>query len=553
MLHQIVRDSFWGSIAYVVSNRKLFKYREEDYTFVELQRFKNKVELEGQDVPEPGANRQFLGGVSHLPDSTASSEEKTLTGDDLIYINWEGNNDPDNPHNWPLYYKVIFVIKIIALTALIYMAAALYTPSLTVVMQEMKVSRVKATLPLTFFAIGYGIGPMIFSPLSENARFGRNTIYIVTLFIFFILQIPTALVTDIASLTVLRFLAGFFASPVLATGGASIGDVISPEYMPMALSAWTAGTFCAPSVGPLIGAALTVAGGYHWPFWFIFIESGVLFLILSFFLPESSGKAILYRKAKRLRKITGNKHITSIGHIQNEEQNLKDVILECLWRPIQITIREPVILFFDLYMGIIYAIMYLWYMAFPIVFINMYKFSTVGEGASSLSLTVGLIVSVLFHTPLVYHKTTRKLLDGKDIHPEVYLPMCIFGSCLLPTGLIIFAWTSTKSVHWIAPMVGAGTYMCGSYIVFQTLFNYMGMSFPRYLASVYAGNGLLRSIMGGAFALFGTPMFTNLSTTKYPVAWGTMILAFITMALISVPVLFYLNGPKLRAKSKYAD
>ncbi|OBA19879.1 hypothetical protein METBIDRAFT_44802, partial [Metschnikowia bicuspidata var. bicuspidata NRRL YB-4993] len=142
---------------------------------------------------------------------------------------------------------------------------------------------------------------------------------------------------------------------------------------------------------------------------------------------------------------------------------------------------------------------------------------------------------------------------GKTIHPEVYLPMCIFGSCLLPTGLIIFAWTSTLSVHWIAPMIGAGTYMCGSYIVFQTLFNYMGMSFPRHLASVYAANGLLRSMMGGCFALFGTAMFNNLSTPKYPVAWGTMILALILIALILVPVMFYLHGPQLRAKSKYAD
>ena len=551
MLHRIVRDSFWGSITYRLSKRKLFKYREEDYTFAELEKFRHKVDVERQEVPEPAINREFLGGVLHFPD--LNSEEKTLSDENLIYISWEGENDPDNPHNWPVYYKILFVFKIIALTALIYMSAALYTPCITVVMQEMQVSRAKATLPLTFFAIGYGIGPMVFSPLSENARFGRNTIYIVTLFIFFILQIPTALVTDIASLTVLRLLAGFFASPVLATGGASIGDVISREHMPMALSWWTAGTFCAPSVGPLIGAALTVAGGYHWPFWFMCIYSGVLFLVLSFFLPESSGKAILYRKAKRLRALTGNTKITSIGHIQNEEQNLKDLIFECLWRPFQIIIREPGVLFFDLYMGIIYAIMYLWYMAFPIVFIDMYGFTTVGEGASSLCLTVGLFVSVACHLPVVYFKTTYKLLKGKSIHPEVYLPMCIFGSCLLPTGLIIFAWTSTKSVHWVAPMVGAGTYMCGSYIVFQTLFNYMGMSYPRYLASVYAGNGFLRSIMGGTFAIFGTPMFNNLATSKYPVAWGTMILAFITMALVLVPVMFFLTGPKLRANSKYAD
>ena len=43
--------------------------------------------------------------------------------------------------------------------------------------------------------------------------------------IFVVLQVPTALATNVKGLMVLRFLAGFFASPALATGGASIGDM----------------------------------------------------------------------------------------------------------------------------------------------------------------------------------------------------------------------------------------------------------------------------------------------------------------------------------------
>ena len=54
---------------------------------------------------------------------------------------------------------------------------------------------------------------------------GRNPVYIITLAIFVLLQIPTALAPNIGSLLVLRFLAGFFASPALATGGATIQDM----------------------------------------------------------------------------------------------------------------------------------------------------------------------------------------------------------------------------------------------------------------------------------------------------------------------------------------
>lgn len=63
----------------------------------------------------------------------------------------------------------------------------------------------------------------------------RNPIYILTLAIFVILQVPSALVNNIAGLLVLRFLAGFIGSPVLATGGASLGDVFPPKTRPYAM------------------------------------------------------------------------------------------------------------------------------------------------------------------------------------------------------------------------------------------------------------------------------------------------------------------------------
>lgn len=57
---------------------------------------------------------------------------------------------------------------------------------------------------------------------------GRNPVYIITLVIFAVLQIPTALSTNIGGLLDLldlRFLSGFFGRPALATGGASVGDM----------------------------------------------------------------------------------------------------------------------------------------------------------------------------------------------------------------------------------------------------------------------------------------------------------------------------------------
>jgi DHA1 family multidrug resistance protein-like MFS transporter len=54
------------------------------------------------------------------------------------------------------------------------------------------------------FVLGYGIGPMILSPLSEIPQFGRTNVYILTLTIFVLLQIPTALSHSLGGLLVLR-------------------------------------------------------------------------------------------------------------------------------------------------------------------------------------------------------------------------------------------------------------------------------------------------------------------------------------------------------------
>ena len=98
-------------------------------------------------------------------------------------------------------------------------------------MQAFNVSHTKATLGLSLYVIGYGVGPLIFSPLSEIPSIGRNPVYMVTLFLFVIIQIPIIYAKNIQTVLALRFITGVLGSPALATGGASIQDlfVSSPE------------------------------------------------------------------------------------------------------------------------------------------------------------------------------------------------------------------------------------------------------------------------------------------------------------------------------------
>lgn len=74
------------------------------------------------------------------------------------------------------------------------MGFAIYTPSETVIREYFGVSQDVAALRLSLYVLAYGMGPLSFSPLSEIPAISRNWPYIVTMVIFVIICVPTAVV-----------------------------------------------------------------------------------------------------------------------------------------------------------------------------------------------------------------------------------------------------------------------------------------------------------------------------------------------------------------------
>lgn len=66
-------------------------------------------------------------------------------------------------------------------------------------------------------------------------------------------------------------------------------------------------------------------------------------------------------------------------------------------------------------------------------------------------------------------------------------------------------------------------------------------------ASVLAANAVMRSCFGAAFPLFTTNMYDALG-----IHWASSIPAFLALACIPFPFLFYKYGPAIRKRCKYA-
>jgi MFS transporter, DHA1 family, multidrug resistance protein len=64
--------------------------------------------------------------------------------------------------------------------------------------------------------------------------------------------------------------------------------------------------------------------------------------------------------------------------------------------------------------------------------------------------------------------------------------------------------------------------------------------------SALVSNSFIRSLVAAAFLLFAGYMYQDLD-----VAWVTSLLAFLAVAMVPFPILFYKYGKTLRAKGKY--
>lgn len=90
--------------------------------------------------------------------------------------------------------------------------------------------------------------------------------------------------------------------------------------------------------------------------------------------------------------------------------------------------------------------------------------------------------------------------------------------------------------------------MCGNFIIIQAMFVYLPFTYPRYVGSLFAANGLARSLFAGAAILFSPPMFNAIG-----VSGGVSLLAGLSVLCIFGLYFIYYWGASLRKRSKFAE
>ena len=280
-------------------------------------------------------------------------------------------------------------------------------------------------------------------------------------------------------------------------------------------------------------------------------------------MSETSSSNILLRRAQRLRQVIGNQKLMSHSEVDQRHLTVSGIAIEALIKPLEITLKDPAVMFVQVYSAIVYGIYYsckcsmtrgsaladfVDFEVFPPCLSVFYHMSLGQVGLVFSCIVIGCIIAIIAYGSWLYFVVTPRIKKvGMGPQKNILLAglPASFGP---PIALFLFAWTARASIHWIVPTIGITIYAGSVFTVLQCMFLYIPFSYPQYAASLFAANDFFRSALACGSILFAHPLYRNLGIHR-----GTSVLAGLNaMGVIGMWLLFF-YGAKLRALSKFAN
>lgn len=205
--------------------------------------------------------------------------------------------------------------------------------------------------------------------------------------------------------------------------------------------------------------------GYRLVMWINFGLSAIFTILLIAVSRETREGVLLSRKARRMRKETGDQRF--VAQLDEERASLASIMRISLTRPTYLFFTEPTIQAFTASISFAWAVQYLLLISVPVVFRKVYYFTIGQTGLAYSSLLIGTFAA----TVLGYYTNQLYLRDVKRLGPEARMWTGMAGGILFPLGCWIWAWTTFDSIHWVVPLTGLGILFAGMFLLYLTVFS----------------------------------------------------------------------------------
>ncbi|KAF7900366.1 uncharacterized protein EAF01_007668 [Botrytis porri] len=490
-------------------------------------------------VNYPKADAELNDVPAHTKPNDALAPETDLYAG---IVGWDGQDDPNNPQNFPPSRKWLLLGLISSITVVSPLASSMVAPGVPYIEETFKNhNETLSTFTVTVFLLGIVFGPLFLSPLSEI--YGRRPVLCASNIVFCLFQIGCALAPNLTALIIFRFFAGIGGSGCLALGGGVIADLFRREQRGAASAAYTIGPLFGPVIGPICGGFIAERVGWHWIFWAIFCAGTVTTIGIEIFNRETYPPVLIRRKTQKLRLELNRPDLLSCYDLGGDPST-RTVLLNGLLRPLKMLFMSPIVFILSIYICFAYSLLYLLFTTITPVFQEQYGWSVGLCGLAYIGIGIGFFSGLALVTKISDKTVIRMTAANNGIfEPEMRLPACLFFSLFIPITFFWYGWSAEKHAHWIVPVIGLIPFGFGMMGVFIPIQTYIIDSFPLFAASATAAMTASRSLFGALLPLAAPSIYAKLG-----LGWGNTMLGFIAVAMIPATGLIYKYGGQIRKR-----
>ncbi|KAI1445730.1 major facilitator superfamily transporter [Annulohypoxylon stygium] len=471
------------------------------------------------------------------PSQFQGAEGKTI-------ISWEPN-DKENPYNWPRWRKNLILVTTMTTVLNSTMGSSLPSMAIPYMMKEWGItSQTQSILPISTFLMGYVFGPIVWGPLSEHI--GRRILSTGAFAMLMVWTLACALAPNWPAMLVFRYLVGVCASAPIAVVTGQLADIYNDSVARgRAMSWFMVFTIFGPLLAPIISGFSSTSIGWRWTFWIGLIFAGATSILVAF-LPETYAPVLLTRRARKIRKADPKAQVYSAFEL--EPHDMKQLVTRVLTRPIRMILTELIVTATCLYLSLVYAIFYMSFQAFPIIFQDVYGLSPGVTGLCYLPIGFGAMLALpVFFTYdhiLLNAQARGEAWSKKEEFRRV--PLATLGGPLFVISLFWLGWSARSNVSFVVPMLAGIPFGAGFMLIFMALLNYITDAYEIFAASANAAASSCRSVFAVALPFATIPMFDRLG-----ISGACSLLGGLSLCMCAIPFIFIWKGAAIRERSKF--
>ncbi|OOF92781.1 hypothetical protein ASPCADRAFT_133175 [Aspergillus carbonarius ITEM 5010] len=429
---------------------------------------------------------------------------------------------------------------------------------------------------ISWSVLSMGLANLFWMPLA--LCFGKRPIVLVSMAMFVAGTIWTVVAKDYNSLLGARIFASFGYGSIESLGPSILADMFYERNYSSAMALYALFLSAGSQVGPLIAGYLVAARGWRWFFILCLIVAAVNLVTTFFFLPET-----LYepRAEDQLEVEDKGKHDIFQSHIEAvaevsasrqlqqerfsygdhwkslfkvglsdaaKEKGLFKHLAHMFWLPLPMLLVPGVLLASMMYGVVLGAVVSISTLSADLFSPPPYNFSSAALGLFALGSFVGILVVWPIAGPLTDGLSNYLRTRNNGVHkPEHRIPALIVPFFISPVGLVVFGYTVSRQMQYVAPAAGSAMSAAGLTLVPSVMLSYIVDSYPHTSAEALVLVNTSKNVVAFGLSKGSVDWMTNQGVDKMFYEF-----AGIQWAVLALGVPLYFAGPWIRKRtSKY--